>query len=448
MTASASARPVPHPRGSVVSDPADAPAALAWAGARITLQPIVSVATGTITAVEALTRFPAPRRPRPAPGSTGDALTSATEGVLTAARLAGYGVSLELRCLRAALPLRRRVRDGARLFVNLSPDALHALAAMPPTDDLTGVVVEITEHTAADPTVLSEDMVTLRERGAAIAVDDVGSGYAGLLRVAAMRPDFVKVDRAVVAGVGDSVAQSAVLESLVTLAHRLGAQVVAEGVERLSEVAELARFDVDHIQGYAIARPRAFVQPVSADVVEACRAARRSLLRGSAVFAASAGRTRDLYSLTATLAGADTVGGMAAALRATAAEIGVDYIVLSTLESDSVMREIAHAGGPSDCTAYRLEDYPATVEVMRSGDGLEVQLDDPLADAAECAVMRSLGWASLLMVPVDDGTRAFGVLELGHSVPRRWTVQDIAHARGLAEHLAVVMTRLSAGPVA
>jgi EAL domain-containing protein (putative c-di-GMP-specific phosphodiesterase class I) len=407
-----------------------------FAGAQIAWQPIVSLSTGEMTAVEALTRFPLAHR------ST--RRRTPTEGVLLAAHDGGYGVELELACVHAALTARASLPPGLPLFVNVSPAALHAFTSEPLAEHaLRGVVIEVTEHAAADYSLLNEDLLLLRQRGAAIAVDDVGTGYAGLLRLAGMRPDFVKVDREVVAGVGDSVAQAAVLEALVTLAHRLGAEVIAEGVERLDDIAELARFDVDHVQGYAVARPRTRLMPLAPTVIKACRAARRSLFGESVVFPSTAGRTRDLYTLTAALAGAGTVEDMAAALQVTASDLGVDDISLSILESETALREVAHIGNPVDPSPYALENYPATVQVMRSLDGLEIQLDDPTADPAECRLMRAHGLKSLLMVPIHDGVRAFGLLEFGQRKPRRWTAQDIAHARGLAEHLSAVMARLS-----
>ena len=146
----------------------------------------------------------------------------------------GFGPELEAICVRkCADPPRHVARRNAGLG-QPEPAGLRTLAFAPfwPAD-LTGVIIELTEQDAGDPAEVLRGITALRERGAAIAVDDVGSGYAGLLRVADLRPDYVKVDRRIVSGVADSAAQIAVLESLVTLSHRLGAAVIGEGVADL-----------------------------------------------------------------------------------------------------------------------------------------------------------------------------------------------------------------------
>ena len=142
------------------------------------------------------------------------------------------------------------------LSVNVSPNALPYVEERQVwPEDLRGVIVEITEQEVNEAVDLAAHLDLLRERGAAIAIDDVSTGYAGLLRLAQMAPDYVKVDRQVVTGVSDDPIQAAVLEALVTLSHRLGAAVIGEGVEGYNDLAALGEFDVDYAQGYAIARP-------------------------------------------------------------------------------------------------------------------------------------------------------------------------------------------------
>jgi GAF domain-containing protein len=58
--------------------------------------------------------------------------------------------------------------------------------------------------------------------------------------------------------------------------------------------------------------------------------------------------------------------------------------------------------------------------------------------------MQRLGYASMLIVPVRHDGQAIGVLEFAHRTPRRWSAQDVAHARGLANHLSPVLRRLGA----
>lgn len=396
---------------------------------RIVLQPIVSVATGSVLAVESLARF--------------DAVEGAnTEAIFETAHATGHGVALETASLTAALRLRDTLPESMLLTVNVSPDVLpHLERAEFWPDDLAGVIVEITEQDAEHPSELAEYMDALRARGAAIAIDDVSTGYAGLLRLAQLRPDYVKVDRQVVAGVGESFTQAAVLEALVTFSHRIGAAVIGEGVEELADLAALGQFDVDYAQGYAIARPASAVTPIPAEVVAACRTGRRELLRGASSVRHAAS-TRDVYSVTATLASAAHRNDITAAIAATAADLGVDVIGVSIVGSGLNLHEIAITGDTLDTNIYPLVDYPVTLSVIEGAGTIEIQASDPDADPSEIAVLHSLGHASLLLVPVYQGPRVIGVLEFAHRTPRRWSVHDIVHAQGLAAHLAPVLIRL------
>ena len=421
--------------GSVAASSARArQAAIALAGARIVFQPIVSVATGSLIAVEGLTRF-------------ARKVGSAPEDVFARAHEAGFGPELEAMCVRTALSRREALPTGTLVSVNLSPDGLQSLAFAPfwPAD-LTGVIIEMTEQDAEDPSEVIAGLSALRERGAAIAVDDVGSGYAGLLRVADLRPDYVKVDRSIVSGLADSAAQTAVLESLVTFSHRLGAAVIAEGVADLADLHALAELDVDYAQGYAIGRPTWPPELVSTavpdEVVRACRAARQAVLEGQSSPGLAAARTRDVYAVTAALSSAGDRSDVQAAIANAADELGVDTIGVSIIGADDTLREIAATDGRVDVTPYRLADYPASTAALRCGRVLEVQVDDRTGDLAEKEVLRSFGQASLLLVPVLVDGEAIGAVEAIHQTPRRWSGADIAYAQGLATHLGPVLKRL------
>jgi EAL domain-containing protein (putative c-di-GMP-specific phosphodiesterase class I) len=404
---------------------------------RIALQPIIATSTGSVLAVEALARF---------------ADRANTEAVLRTAQEQGRGPEVEARCLEAALECRLDLPPGVMLSVNVSPNALAHIAVCDIwPEDLRGVIVEITEQEVNDPVDLGAHLDRLRARGAAIAIDDVSTGYAGLLRLAQMAPDYVKIDRQVVTGVSQNAIQAAVLEALVTLSHRLGAAVIGEGVEDFADLAALADYDVDYAQGFAIARPSAYsaMTGVSAEVVAACRANRRRMLGGGGTSGRDVARTRDVYAVTAALAAADRHRDVHAAISATAVDLGVDMIGVSIAGSDRNLREIANTH-ELDPRTYLLNDYPATLSLMRGGGAVEVQLDDPGADLAERELMAELGCASLLMVPLVDGGTTIGIVEFAQFAPRRWSSHDIAHAIGLAEHLTPVLRRLGVGiaPVA
>ncbi|WP_375489023.1 EAL domain-containing protein [uncultured Jatrophihabitans sp.] len=406
-------------------------------GLEMHLQPIVDVATGSVLAAEALARF------HHAPGLRADE-------VIAEAHAAGYGYTLEAACLRAALDRRDELPAGVKLAVNVSPDVVHhPIVARRWPPDLDDVIVEVTEHRAHRPAALQDELAQLRLRGAAIAVDDVGTGYAGLLRLAMMRPDYVKLDRTVVAGVRDSDAQCAVLEALVTFSHRMGAFVIGEGVESLADLAALAEFDVDYGQGWAVGRPGRDFTPIRPMVVTACHRARGRLLqrRVDTRFYATDTRTattRGMHAITSAMYNATGLTDLHGAAAEAAAELGVDVISVSVLGQDDVLREVTTIGEAINTDGYELRDFPCTANVLRTGQSVEVHVNDSGADAAEVALLRDSGSASLLMMPVSIGERPVGVLELISRRHRRWTTHDIAHARGLATHLGHALNRINA----
>jgi EAL domain-containing protein (putative c-di-GMP-specific phosphodiesterase class I) len=406
-------------------------ARLALAGAGVVFQPIVSVATRSVVAREGQTRMPPTAR-------------VVLEDMLEVARKAGFGLELEAQCVRTALALRDTLPVGTLVAVNLSPEGLRVLASTTVWPaDVTGVIIEITEQDAPDLDEIELALAPLRERGAALAVDDVGSGYAGLLRIADLRPDYVKVDKQILSHAADAGARIAVLDALVTFSHRLGAAVIAEGVEHVADLELLAELDVDYAQGYAIGEPSWPPEPVADEVVQACRAARQRMLGGPTSSPPTATRTRDIYAVTATLHSAANEGGLAAAINAAAAELRVTNIGVSVIGVDNAFREIAASGGRRvDLRRYPLSDYPASAGALSAGATMEIHLDDPTGDAAEQDVLRSFGQASLLLVPIVLDGEALGAVELTNSVPRRWSSSDIAYAQGLASHLGPVLARL------
>jgi len=94
----------------------------------------------------------------------------------------------------------------------------------------------------------------LRAAGVRIAVDDFGAGYASLVRLQALRPDIVKIDRSLVAPL-TSEAPTPLLTGVAQLAHQIGAIVVAEGVETQEQLSAAIAAGCDAVQGYLLGRP-------------------------------------------------------------------------------------------------------------------------------------------------------------------------------------------------
>jgi EAL domain-containing protein (putative c-di-GMP-specific phosphodiesterase class I) len=209
---------------------------------RMAFQPIVGLAVGMCCAYEALARFPGLAMPPAA--------------VFSAAHACGFGPELEALTVDRALAAPGRP-TGTGLCVNVSPSVLDAAAlwrVLP--DDLGDVIVEVTEHElCVTGGQLERALDALRMRGARIAVDDVGSGYAGLCQLVRVRPDIVKVDRALIQGVHADPTRTALVDALSSFAHDIGTELWAEGVEDPMDLATLAELGVDAAQGFLLGRP-------------------------------------------------------------------------------------------------------------------------------------------------------------------------------------------------
>ena len=234
------------PPSSIVSRRSLAELMLAPQRLRLQFQPIVDLTRGEVAGYEALARFDV--EPHRAP----DAWFAASVGQGGAGRLDALAVA-------RALGARRVLPAGRFLAVNVTPAALltdPVQRAFAHAGDLRGVVVELAAPAvAAHAAALAAALGPLRAAGARVAVDDAGAVCAGLEEVVALRPDYVKVDRGVVAGVDRDPGKARCIATLVALAARVDARVVAEGVERPAELEAVIALGVTLAQGFALAEP-------------------------------------------------------------------------------------------------------------------------------------------------------------------------------------------------
>jgi diguanylate cyclase (GGDEF)-like protein len=228
------------------------------AAVRPVFQPIVALASGEPVGYEALARFEG--KPGLPPSWW-----------FSQAHRFGLGAALEGQSVGAALAAPHRP-PGTFLSINLSPSAIgtsHVTEHLP--RDLRGIVLEITEERVLDVEGLQRDLEPLRARGARIAVDDAGEGYAGLQQVMSMRADIIKLDRALVADVNTDPAKVALIGSLVHFARSTSAAICAEGIETLEELRTLIHLGVAYGQGWALGRPGSAWPRVNAEAARLCR---------------------------------------------------------------------------------------------------------------------------------------------------------------------------------
>ncbi|TYP87269.1 EAL domain-containing protein [Blastococcus xanthinilyticus] len=227
----------------------------------LVFQPIVDLTAAAVVGYEALARFPG---------------TAGPDVWFAAAAEAGVAAELEALAVHKALAAVDGLPPGTFLTVNVSPHLLGSPVvqeALRSRADLHRVVVELTEHTPVDDlSCLRRQTDALRERGALIAVDDAGSGYSGLQQLAAVRPQLVKLDRALVADVDSDPVRMALAEMIGEFAGRIDAWLLAEGVETQAELAAFARLGVPLAQGWLLGRPEPAFAPLADDVAQLVRA--------------------------------------------------------------------------------------------------------------------------------------------------------------------------------
>ena len=113
------------------------------------------------------------------------------------------------------------------------------------------IVLEITERTAiTDYPTFQGYLKEFRDRGFRFAVDDAGSGYAGLGSIANLEPDFIKLDISLISGIDANFMKQNLVETMVSFANDHGIKVIAEGVEREEEYETVKRLGVHFTQGF------------------------------------------------------------------------------------------------------------------------------------------------------------------------------------------------------
>jgi EAL domain-containing protein (putative c-di-GMP-specific phosphodiesterase class I) len=227
----------------------------------LVFQPIVDLAAATVAGYEALARFPG---------------TAGPDVWFAAAADAGVAAELEALAIHKALAAVPGLPPDTFLTVNVSPHLLGAPVvqqALGTRSDLNRIVVELTEHTPVDDLeALRRQCDDLRRRGALIALDDAGSGYSGLQQLAALRPQVVKLDRALVSDVDTDPVRVALAEMLGEFAGRIDAWLLAEGIETAAELAAFARLGVPLAQGWLFGRPGPGFAPLTPEVEHLVRA--------------------------------------------------------------------------------------------------------------------------------------------------------------------------------
>lgn len=395
-------------------------------------QPLVALATGQVSGYEALTRFRQPPKRFP------------DQWFNLAARV-GLGGALEAAAIKKALECPNRP-PGTYLSLNLSPSTLRApeVEAVLP-QDLSGLVIEVTEHElAADDTALGADLGRLRERGARIAVDDAGAGYAGLQQLMRVQPDLIKLDRSLVQNIHEDPAKQALVDSFVRFGRRTNAQVVAEGIETEDELRVLADLDVAYGQGYFLAKPGPPWAAVSPWVTE--KLLRRSMggqLSAEDISALPVGSDQRLAAVAARIAHAATMEDVEALCPVIRDELGADDLVLFMRGYDGAFAAVSQRPWLPNAGRLELTHFPDFENALRTGEPEQVLVSrgsGTTTSMGEVAMLSNSGFGSLLVVPVG----AHAMFQAFLSDERPWSRAQTNRALVLTYQLAPVLAALSA----
>lgn len=216
-------------------------------------EPIVEVTSRTVFGYEALARGPA------------DTPYHGALGLFGAAQK--HDLLFELDCLCRASGLKGAIDfpAGTKLFLNILPTTIHdpnfradrlietlEECKLCPSD----VVFEISEQESiASFPAFREMRDYYRQLGFQFALDDTGSGYAGLQALLEISPEFIKMDRAFVSGIDQDPARQEMLRAIKSVAEQTGARIIGEGLDRLEELEMLGELGITFGQGWLFGHP-------------------------------------------------------------------------------------------------------------------------------------------------------------------------------------------------
>lgn len=216
-------------------------------------QPIIDTAEEYIIGYEALIRGPQGH-----PLEFPDALFSAAQqhDLLS---------ELELACREAAIREFLLLDTDARLFLNVNPNVLQDSDHPHGTTlrisqqlgiDPRRIVIELSErYPIQQPELLKEAVLHYQQLGFLVAIDDLGAGYSGLKLWSEIKPDFVKIDRYFISDLNNQPTKREFVQSITSLARKVNAKVIAEGIETIEEFHQLHHLNLFLCQGFLFARP-------------------------------------------------------------------------------------------------------------------------------------------------------------------------------------------------
>jgi diguanylate cyclase (GGDEF)-like protein/PAS domain S-box-containing protein len=226
---------------------------------RVYYQPVLDLGTEKIAGAEALVRWEHPKHGLVSPI---DFIPMAEETGLILA--IGKWV-LDEACLQASRWQQKyEAHEQFTMAVNLSarqfqqPNLVEQVAAALRNANLepSRLRLEITESILMENVDATHaQLVALHDLGVKLAIDDFGTGYSSLSYIQRFPVDTIKIDRSFVSGLDEDARNPSIVQAAASLAHALGMDVTAEGIETVDQLRSLQGLNCDHGQGYLFARP-------------------------------------------------------------------------------------------------------------------------------------------------------------------------------------------------
>ncbi|MDF1751036.1 MAG: EAL domain-containing protein, partial [Alphaproteobacteria bacterium] len=223
-------------------------------------QPIISFDTGEIAGVEALARWRHPDRGTVVPA---DFIPLAEDTGLinaigtTALRLACRQLKVWDDTLGSKAPKTMSVNLSGRQLQ--SPDMVREIELILAREGIDGsqLKLEVTESMIMmNPEITSRILMDLKELGVALSIDDFGTGYSSLSYLHRFPFDTLKIDRSFVVSMDEKKENMEIIRSIVLLAHSLGMDIIAEGVESERHLRRLKALNCEYGQGFFFATPQ------------------------------------------------------------------------------------------------------------------------------------------------------------------------------------------------
>jgi diguanylate cyclase (GGDEF)-like protein/PAS domain S-box-containing protein len=237
----------------------DLRSALARRQLHVYYQPIVEAATGRLRKAETLLRWD---HPELGPVSPASFIPLAEENGL----IDELGEWVLSEAIASIERWRQKYDCMIELSVNISPMQFERQGSLPWLERIlhtgtasSSLTIEITEGVLVnDAAQVSRCLGALRGAGAKVSIDDFGTGFSSLAYLKHFDVDYLKIDKSFIKHLAEDGSDKALTEAIIGLAHRLGIEVIAEGVEHGAQRDTLAAFGCDYIQGwyYSKALPR------------------------------------------------------------------------------------------------------------------------------------------------------------------------------------------------